>query len=157
MNSHLSSIMKFDKPLLLAMIALLALGVFVIYSGSNFHATELGRPSYFYALKHLRVIGFGFVVLALATIIDHKIFHKICHPLFLACLVALVAVVVTGAVTKGAARWLSIAGFSLQPSELMKVAMFAYMSRRLSELGDQITAFKRGYVQPMVTLVIVCG
>ena len=157
MNSRLSSIMKFDKSLLLAMIALLALGVFVIYSGSNFHATELGRPSYFYALKHLRVIGLGFVGLALATLVDHKIFHRFCHPFFLLCLVSLIAVVVTGAVTKGAARWFSVAGFSLQPSELMKIAMFAYMSRRLSDLGDEITNIKRGYAQPMVTLVIVCG
>lgn len=157
MNSRLNSILAFDKLLLLAVVVLLAMGLFVIYTGSNFHAMELGRPSYFYVLKHLRVILFGFVILAFLTVLDHKIFHKLSHAMFLVCLVALVAVVVTGAVTKGAARWLSIGGMSLQPSELMKIAMFAYMSRRLTELGDEIKDFKRGYIQPLVTLGIVCG
>ena len=89
MNSRLNSILAFDKLLLLAVVVLLAMGLFVIYTGSNFHAMELGRPSYFYVLKHLRVILFGFVVLAFLTVLDHKIFHKLSHAMFLVCLVAL--------------------------------------------------------------------
>ncbi len=147
--------MTFDKPLLLTVVALLALGVFVIYSGSEFRATEMGRPSYFYALKHLRYIGFGLLGLFGAALVDHKLYFKFAHPAFLLCLVSLVVVVTMGVVTKGASRWLSIGGFSLQPSEFLKIAMFAYMSRRLSELGDDITDFKKGFVQPLVTLGIV--
>lgn len=157
MRKSLSNLMTFDKPLLLAVAALLALGVFVIYSGSEFRATEMGRPSYFYALKHLRYIGIGILGLVFATLLNHKLYFKFAHPAFLVCLFSLVVVVVTGAVTKGAARWLSIGGVSLQPSELLKIAMFAYMSRRLSELGDDITDFKKGFFQPMVALIIVAA
>lgn len=155
MKKWLASYLSFDKPMLLAMVALLALGVYVIYSGSNFHATELGRPSYYYAMNHLKVIALGFVAMGIVTAIDHKLWHDIARPVFILCLVGLILVIIMGAVTKGAARWLTIAGFSIQPAELMKVAMFAYMARRLSELGDAIVDLKRGMIQPLVTLGIV--
>ncbi len=155
MLKFLSSVKTIDKALLLAVIALLVLGVYVIYSGSDFHATELGRPSYYYALKHLSLIAVGLVGMSFAIVVDHKIYFKLARPAFLVCLGALVLVVLLGAVTKGAARWLSIGGFSIQPAELLKIAMFAQMSKRLSALGDDITDFKKGFVQPLVTLIIV--
>lgn len=152
-----NSVLNFDKGLLLAVIGLLVFGVYVIYSGSNFRATELGRPGSYFAMKHLTFIAIGFFPMCLAMFVDHRIFHKIAQPLFLACVVLLLVVILCGFAAKGATRWLSIGGMSLQPAEFMKIAIFALMSRKLSKLGDDITDLKKGYLKPLVVLLIVCG
>ena len=152
-----NSVLNFDKGLLLAVIGLLVLGVYVIYSGSNFRATELGHPGSYYAMKHLTFIGIGFFPMCLAVFVDHRIFHKLAQPVFLVCIVLLLAVIVCGFAAKGATRWLSIGGMSLQPAEFMKIAIFAQMSRKLSKLGDDITDLKKGYITPLTVLLIVCG
>lgn len=152
-----NSVLNFDKGLLLAVIGLLVLGVYVIYSGSNFRATELGHPGSYYAMKHLTFIGIGFFPMCLAVFVDHRIFHKLAQPVFLVCTVLLLAVIVCGFAAKGATRWLSIGGMSLQPAEFMKIAIFAQMSRKLSKLGDDITDLKKGYIKPLTVLLIVCG
>ncbi len=152
-----NSVLNFDKGLLLAVIGLLVLGVYVIYSGSNFRATELGHPGSYYAMKHLTFIGIGFFPMCLAVFVDHRIFHKIAQPMFLICVALLLVVIVCGFAAKGATRWLSIGGMSLQPAEFMKIAIFAQMSRKLSKLGDDIADLKEGYLKPLAVLLIVCG
>lgn len=151
-----NSVLNFDKGLLLAVIGLLVLGVYVIYSGSNFRATELGHPGSYYAMKHLTFVGAGFIAMCFAMFIDHRIFHRLSRIVFLLCLGLLVVVVIFGAATKGASRWLSIGGMSLQPAEFMKIAIFAQMSRKLSELGDNILDLKEGFLKPLFVLLFVC-
>ncbi len=152
-----NSVLNFDKGLLLAVIGLLVLGVYVIYSGSNFRATENGFPESYYAMKHLKAIGIGFLPMCCMVFIDHRIFHKLAQPFFLLCLVLLVVVIAWGFAAKGATRWLSVGGMSLQPAEFMKIAIFALMSRKLSKLGDNILDLKEGYLKPLAVLVLVCA
>ncbi len=152
-----NSVLNFDKGLLLAVIGLLVLGVYVIYSGSNFRATQNGFPESYYAMKHLRFIGIGLLPMSLAIFVDHRIFHRLAQPIFLFCLALLVVVIVCGMAAKGATRWLSIGGMSLQPAEFMKLAIFALMSRKLSKLGDNIVDLKEGYLKPLILLLVVCA
>lgn len=151
-----NSVFDFDKGLLLAFFGLLVIGVCVIYSGSNFRAIELGRAASYYAMRHMMVMCAGLFCMFFAIVVDHRILYRLARPAFLLCLVALLAVIAVGAVTKGAARWINLFGVSLQPAELMKIAFFALMSRKLSELGDDIRDFKKGFLYPMITLGIVC-
>ncbi|MCK9181518.1 MAG: putative lipid II flippase FtsW [Fibrobacteraceae bacterium] len=147
--------LKFDKGLLLAVLVLLALGVFVIYSGSAFQAEKLGRPSYFYALSHLERVLFAFGFLLIGLFIDHKAWLRLSHGLFLLGLFSLVVVVIIGVAAKGASRWLLVGGISMQPSEFVKIALFSLLSARLAALGDGVKDFKKGFVNPMVTMGIV--
>lgn len=150
------SYLNFDKWLLLSVCALLVIGVYMIYSCSEFQAARNGFSSWHYALLHLRSIAAGFVALAFCAVIDHKIFYSIAKPCFLICLVGLLLVAAVGAAAKGASRWLSVGGLSLQPSEFLKIFFFAYLARRLSALGDDITDFKKGFWRPLVMIGIVC-
>ena len=54
---------KFDKWLLLAVLVLLALGVFVIYTGSSHAAMQKGLSPAFYTFVHLKKIAIGLCAL----------------------------------------------------------------------------------------------
>ena len=155
MNNKMASIMSLDKCLLGAVLILLFIGLYVIYSGSSFDAARKGLPTYYYALKHFKFMLAGFVLMGITTGLDHSLWYKLSRPIFYVVLLMLLAVIVYGSVTKGAARWLSFSGYSLQPSELMKVALFAYLSRRFSEMGDDIADIKKGLIAPGIIVIVV--
>ena len=107
------------QPLLVAMLA--ALGLMTIYSA---HA-DWGRQVLWFAL------GSGAYVAA--TIFDYRRLRGLAPGLYAAMLLLLVAVHLVGRSALGARRWLSVAGFPLEPSELSKlllvIVLAAYLSR----------------------------
>jgi len=56
-----------------------------------------------------------------------------------------------------ATRWISVAGFSFQPSEFAKLALIIYIARELTRKQDYITSFKDAFMPILVPVLIVCG
>lgn len=149
---------RVDLPLLLITMALIALGVVVIYSSSGPHAEIRHLPSSFFIVNHLKKLAVGLIVMGIGMMVDHKFWLKISRPLFLFSLLLLVAVLIPGLgiSKKGASRWLNI-GFEFQPSELMKYSLAFIMASKLSDVSDQIQDFKVGFARPLVLTAVVFG
>ncbi len=149
---------RVDLPLLLITMALIALGVVVIYSSSGPHAEIRHLPSSFFIVNHLKKLSVGLLVMGIGMMVDHKFWLKIARPLFLFSIVLLVAVLIPGLgiSKKGASRWLNV-GFEFQPSELMKYSLAFLMASKLSDVSDQIQDFKIGFVRPLLLTGVVFG
>jgi rod shape determining protein RodA len=103
-----------DLPLLVTLIAVAAIGLFVLYSAVGGNSTLVIRQG----IRFLIGIG-AFVLLAQVP----PRYLRIWTPwLFSIVLAMLVLVAVIGATEKGAQRWLDLGFFRFQPSELMKLA-----------------------------------
>ncbi len=104
-----------DWPLCGLLVALFAVGIFVLYSASNQNVSMVARQG----VRLLLAIS---LMAGLAMIPPHK--YKIWTPwIFSAGLLLLLAVMITGKIGKGAQRWLDIGIFRFQPSEIMKLAV----------------------------------
>lgn len=149
---------KLDLPLLLVTMALVALGVVVIYSSSGPHAEIRHLPSSFFIVNHLKKLAVGLVVMGLGLMVDHRVWLKVARPLFLVSLVLLVVVLIPGVGInkKGASRWINI-GFEFQPSEMMKYALAFLMAAKLADAGDQIRDLKVGFIRPLLLTGVVFG
>src|SRR3954468_15577781 len=90
-----------DWALLLAVLAICALGVATIYS-ATFDPNR--GPSGRY-LVQIYAIGIGIVAMLVTLSLDYRTFTDKSHLIFLATLVLLVAVFVVGHEGKGARRW----------------------------------------------------
>ena len=103
-----------DLPLLLALMALSAISLTVIYSagGQNIELVER---------QGLRV-GLSFIVLIALAQVAPTTLRRLAIPIFVVGLALLVAVLFVGVVGKGAQRWLDLGITRIQPSELMKLA-----------------------------------
>ena len=114
-----------DLPLLLGLLALAALGLFVLYSAGDQSIEIVTRQG-------IR-LGIAFVVmLAVAQISPDSIEHW--SPwLFGLGLIMLVAVLAVGEIGKGAQRWLDLGLFRFQPSEIMKLAVPMMIAWYLAE------------------------
>jgi rod shape determining protein RodA len=107
----------FDIPLLLAVLLLAAAGLVTMYSAGHDQGTRFP--------DHARNMMLAFGVLFLAAQIPPQQLQKLAIPLYIVGLVLIVATALPGIgiTRKGATRWLSIGVTTIQPSEIMKIAM----------------------------------
>ncbi|BAV32530.1 cell wall shape-determining protein [Sulfuricaulis limicola] len=104
-----------DKTLFYALLALAAISLFVVYSGS---AKDLDAT-----LGHLLRLVLGFTVLLFVAQIRPEILERWSPYIFVAGMLLLIAVLAIGVIGKGAQRWLNLGFFQFQPSEIMKLGV----------------------------------
>ena len=106
----------FDLLLALAVVLLAAMGLVTMYSAGFDHGTRF--------VDHARNMLLAVGVLFLVAQVPPQQLMRFAVPLYLAGLLLLIATALPGIglTRKGATRWLNI-GVTIQPSEIMKIAM----------------------------------
>jgi rod shape determining protein RodA len=104
-----------DGPLLAALGAVVAFGLFVLYS-----ATGENLPMWTSQLERLAL---AIAMLVLLAQVPPAWLKRISPALYVVGILLLLAVMVHGDVGKGAQRWLVVGPLRFQPSELMKLAV----------------------------------
>lgn len=114
-----------DLPLFLLILALITLGLFILYSAGNQNLNVLLQQGLRFAL--------GLTVMFILAQIPPRYYYAWSPWVFIFGLLLLIAVLAIGSVEKGGQRWLSLGFFRFQPSELMKLAMPMMLAWFLSE------------------------
>ena len=106
----------------------------MIYSTSSYKSTVTYGNSYHWLLRQAVAIVLGAVAMVVCCKLDYRIIksEKFGNGCYWASIVLLVLVLIIGAAKKGAVRWISIAGFQFQPSEVSKILVVIYLANRLS-------------------------
>jgi cell division protein FtsW len=148
-----------DPWLLLAVAALVGLGVVMVFNVSYFHGHERFGDAYLFLRKHLLSIALGVLVAALAARLPSETYRQLAHPLLWLVLVLLVLVLVPGIGTArgGARRWLVLGPFSLQPSEFAKLAIVLYLALSLVRKGERVSRFLYGVVPYCLVVGLIAG
>lgn len=91
-------------------------------------------------------IGAGLVALVAAISIDYHYFRRYAPYIYGAALfiTALVFIPHVGSCMKGGCRWINIGGFSLQPSEILKIATILMAATYFAAMRAEITSWKYG-------------
>lgn len=137
--------MDFDRKLFLALSGvLLGVGVLMVYS-----ASVTSRPTEYetvYLSRHLAAVVVGLLLAGLAATVPAERWRRWAPGLFWGVLLLLVAVLIPGLGTraKGAQRWLRFQGFSLQPSELAKIALPLWTCALIHARHDRLSGWWSG-------------
>ncbi len=87
-----------------------------------------------WAYRHLfRLLILMFITISIAFL-NIKLIYKYAYLIFILSLLLLFSVELIGVFGKGATRWINIFGFSLQPSELVKIAIILALARFYHDL-----------------------
>jgi rod shape determining protein RodA len=118
-----------DWALVVAILALCALGVAMIYSTTADPTRAMSRMyvTQLYAI----VIGLGAMVFMLT--LDYRTFTDKSHLIYIGLLALLIYVLFLGNVQMGARRWIALRGFNLQPSEFAKVGVALVLAKFFGE------------------------
>jgi rod shape determining protein RodA len=96
-----------------------------------------------WASRQMLRFGIGLVLLVIVAVTDIRLWYRYAYVFYGAALLLLAAVEVAGFIGMGARRWIDLGVISLQPSELMKLALVLalaryFHSRTIEEIGNPL-------------------
>ncbi len=151
---------KPDYPLLTVVGILVPVGLVMVYSASFVDAFTNRGTQLYYAWRQLGAAILGTIGLLVAQRLDYRFWRKYSVHLLGAALVLLLLVLVLPeslTTVNGARSWIRLGWFSLQPSEIAKLALVVYFADWLSRRGARLGNVSYGLVPFAVTLGIVSG
>lgn len=123
------NIKKMDKILLILSSILIIWGLLSIVSASSRVAVlDYDLPVYHYFVRQLTMILIGVIGAFVVINIPTKKYLVWARLLFLLIVVILLILSFSGDSTRGAQNWISILGFTFQPSEFAKPIIIVYLS-----------------------------
>ena len=135
---------------------IVATGLAVLYSASSYIGYRDFSDPTFYIRKQLLMILLGAIVLFISMRIPLKSLQDFAPLLYLGSLLLLIAVFIPGLGKKagGAARWINLGFFSLQPSDLARVSLLIMLARM--NASEQDYGFKKiGLTVLIISLPVV--
>jgi len=149
----------YDYMILLPAILLITLGLIAVYSASSNLAEHRLGDSYYYLKKQLLFCMIGIGLMVLMRYIPCTLYSRLVYPLLAvsAVLLALLFVPGLGRKVGGACRWMSLGGFSFQPSELAKFSLAVYMAYSMAKRGMAMETFSRGLLPHLLVASIFMG
>jgi len=92
--------------------------------------------------KQLMWIGAAIFIAVLMINTDSKFFVTFAFPIYIAITIVLILVPFIGTTINGAKSWIQIGGFTLQPSEFMKMATSLALARYISSYNFKMHSWK---------------
>lgn len=148
------------NTLLFCVLSLLCIGTVMVASASMPYAERLHENPMHYVMRHMLYVCVAFTAAIVAYFVQLKYwFGKAPIMLWLGTIALLAAVLIFGRDVNGSTRWLNIAGFTFQPSEVAKFAMAVftadYVVRRGGEVRESFWSFLRLSVPVGTTVALI--
>jgi cell division protein FtsW len=143
--------LDYDAQLIVASLSLLLFGIVMVYSASVALPDSPKFSSYspfHFVARHAIFISIGLLCAVLAFSVSMERWQRFAMPLFVVSLVLLMVVLVPGIgrQVNGASRWIPLAFFNVQPSEIMKLAVVIYAADYTVRKQEYMHEFFRGFV-----------
>ncbi|UCD14976.1 MAG: rod shape-determining protein RodA [Candidatus Omnitrophota bacterium] len=138
-----------SKVIIICLLFLNILSLTILYSSLH-QRGELKNQDIFY--KQITWILISWLVLIIISFINYRLYLDFSYIFYILNLILLVAVYFFGKKTMGAQRWLSIFGFSFQPSELSKITTIFLLAKFFSSADRKY--FIKGFIFPLVLILI---
>ena len=144
-----------DLALMAAVMGLVVIGTIEVYSSSAVYALKRSGDGAYFLKRQLLWVGLGLGAMWLGARTDHRWLARRTYTLLVAALAALVAVLLFGATINSARRWFVLGPLSIQPVELAKLALVAYLAYSLSRKADRLEKFTIGFVPHLLVCAVM--
>jgi len=144
-------VQNFDWGLLGLTLLLGIIGLITLYSAVT---AGMPEPQRVLCLKQLIWFCIGLVVMVVCFLFDYKLLERWGFPFYILCIALLIAVLILGKYAGGSKRWLALGPVSIQPSELIKIAVIIVVARYYSKVVNTIGLGIRELIYPVVVTFI---
>lgn len=122
-----------DRWFLAAFLMLMGLGIVLSFAASPAVAERIGLGMFHFATRQIIFTIPALCVMIAVSFLDVRQIRRLSIVILGVMLLLMVAVLFVGVEVKGARRWVSLAGLSIQPSEFLKPAFVVISAWLLSE------------------------
>ncbi len=127
-----------DRILILAMAAIAAMGLLMIYSATRVGLERNDLPASFSMERQMIFVAAGLILVGFFSFVDYRELRHLAYIVYGGMLVMLAVVFLFPAV-KGAQRWFDLGFFRLQPSEFAKTACLITLAAVLARPAPKLT------------------
>jgi cell division protein FtsW len=159
---NVASSSEIDPLLLWPAVALLLIGLVMVYSASIAMAegsSFTGHSPVFFLIRHTVFLSIGLVGALIAFQIPLRFWQQFAPWIFLGGVILLAIVLIPGIgkSVNGAQRWIGFGPINLQPSELMKLFAVLYAADYTARKLTEMDSFRRGFVPLAAVMIVVAG
>jgi cell division protein FtsW len=142
-----------DKTLFFCAVALVGLGLVMVYSASFPTSQRDWNGDLHFLARQLVATVVGLLALLAGLTIDYRIYRKptVVGAAVLGAAGLLIAVLMMPTIA-GVHRWISLAGFNVQPSEIAKLVVIVFLASYLSRKDDQINDIVHGLAPALLVV-----
>jgi len=143
---------RLDFVLLFTVLALVGIGIVMVYSTSAIIAGDRFGDPYYFLKRQVLYAAVGFVLMLVMMFFPYEILKRFAYPILIFSVLLLTVVLVPGIGhrTGGAMRWLKIQSFSFQPSEFAKLGLVIFLAYLLAKKEEKIRSFSFGFLPPVL-------
>lgn len=146
-----------DMRLLLPVLALLSIGLIMVASASfSFAEHKLGDQLFFFK-RHLAYLFIAAGAMGIGFFVSPSVWANYGRLWILLAVFLLIIVLIPGIgrEVNGSRRWLAFAGFTLQVSELVKVATVVFLAAHLEKHRDTLSDDWREFFKLIGVIVVL--
>jgi cell division protein FtsW len=145
-----------DKQLLAALALLLMVGIVLSFAASPPVAERIGLDAWHFVIRHAMFSAIALVVLVATSMLPHRLARVSAIAVLIISILLLWLTLRFGVEVKGAKRWISAFGQTIQPSEFVKPA-FAVIGAWLFSESMKQQGMPARSLATLLMLVIVGG
>jgi rod shape determining protein RodA len=141
----------FDWWMLTLTVIIAAIGLVTLYSAVNAGTgvTQAGLLT-----RQLMWYGVGTVVMVIAFLFSYKTYERYAHLFYILCILMLVTVLFFGKYVSGSRRWLALGPFSIQPSEIVKLAVIIVLAKYYARVVRMEGLYLRELFTPVILTAV---
>jgi cell division protein FtsW len=139
---------RFDFILLFVVLALVGIGIVMVYSTSAIIAGDRFGDPYYFLKRQTIYAGIGFLLMIFMMFFPYQALRRWAYPILILSALLLIAVLIPGIGHRagGSMRWLKIQFFSFQPSEFAKLGLVVFLAYFLTKKEEKIKSFSFGFL-----------
>jgi len=144
--------------LLFDIMALICIGIIMIYSSSAFYAERNFGSPYYFIIRQLVALAIGAVLLRIAIKLPYETYKRLTPVLMLVTLAFMLVVLIPGIGRQvgNARRWIRFFGIGFQPSEILKLTLIIWVAGFLNRKKEVLGYFSRGLLPSFIVTGIFC-
>ncbi|MCU1270842.1 MAG: cell cycle protein [Acidobacteriaceae bacterium] len=147
-----------DRLLFIVILLLVFIGLVMVFSASAVIAKERYHSGYFFLLRQMGWAIAGFIAMMIGMRVDYK---RLKHPAVVFCLLGLTTVMLILVFfldrLHHTHRWIHLAGFSFQPSELAKPALILFLAFFLENRTRSMDDWRNTLIPAIVPTLAFIG
>lgn len=132
-----------DYAMILVVFFLAIFGLIMLFSTSSYEAGLKFDDQAFYLKKQIKAVIVGIAGMFFISVFpDYHFYKKISLPFYLFAMGMVLLIIPFGREAKGAKRWLRIGGLSIQPAEIVKIAIIIFAVSVICVMRDKAASWK---------------
>ena len=157
LKSDIFTLGGMDIPFFALTMALLTIGLVMLFSASYPYALQNRGDSYYFFKRQFLFAIVGVIAMLIASKLNYKLLKIAVKPLFAVTILLLGIVLVYHTNQGDFKRWIPIGGFTLQPSDIAKFTVILTLAAYCSKYYDKMKRPLHGIVYPIIILGLFCG